>query len=119
MFLDLFRTTNLSTAGNCSLFTHCHSGSPLSVAARYGHLNIVQMLVAAGAQTDLADTEGQTAVEMARKFKHTRVLALLHPNLTLTIFHVAFSFVFFVKSLVVGFPLPHLSGLFRPQCWFG
>jgi hypothetical protein len=49
----------------------------LMKAARYGHTELVKVLVASGATVNLQDRHGDTALDMATKNKHTEIMALL------------------------------------------
>ena len=50
---------------------------PLQVAARSGHLEIVKLLLAAGANVNLADRDGFSAVTMAARAGKWRVVKVL------------------------------------------
>ena len=49
----------------------------LIYASRYGHLEIVKLLVANGADINATDQEGKTALTMAKEAGHTEVVAYL------------------------------------------
>jgi len=49
----------------------------MHIAARYGHPEAIAALLAAGADACTRDSNGNTASEKARQFKHERTLALL------------------------------------------
>ena len=51
------------------------SRSPLWVAARNGHLAVVQTLIGAGARIDLTDLDGRSPAQIAKRFNHQRVLS--------------------------------------------
>merc|ERR1712224_643524 len=55
-----------------------HGNTPLIIAAQNGKYNIVDVLVKNGAQKDHTNKKGQTAVEMAAKYKHARIVNFLN-----------------------------------------
>ncbi len=58
---------------------HAPFGGPtaLIVAARFGHVAIVEVLLARGAEVNAEDNYGQTALYFAKKNSKTRVIELL------------------------------------------
>ena len=55
--------------------------SALSIAARHGHLEISELLVSSGADLSLRSHRGGgTALQKARKYKHTKIVELLEKN---------------------------------------
>lgn len=57
--------------------TDRHGQTPLNVAARLGHAEVVKVLLAAGADVDHADCDGWTALRAAAWGGHTQVVELL------------------------------------------
>lgn len=59
--------------------THAPFGGPtaLIVAARLGHIDIVEMLLARGAEVNAEDDYGQTALYFAKKNSKMRIVELL------------------------------------------
>ena len=53
-----------------------NSGTPLSIACRFGHLNIVKFLIKNGADASIKSRHG-TPLEQAQEFKHDDVVAFL------------------------------------------
>jgi len=53
--------------------------TPLMTAAAEGLVSVVRLLLAAGADVDLVDKDGDTALSFARQNGHTEVVALLEP----------------------------------------
>ncbi|KAH9235752.1 hypothetical protein K456DRAFT_1804055, partial [Colletotrichum gloeosporioides 23] len=51
--------------------------SPLFWPSAEGHENVVSLLIFAGAKPDLIDCDGETAISMAIKNGHERVVSLL------------------------------------------
>lgn len=51
--------------------------TPLTVAAKMGHADIVQMLVEAGADTSLPNGSGETAVQLAERAGHKTAVGYL------------------------------------------
>ena len=55
--------------------------SALSIAARHGHFEISELLVSSGADLSLRSHRGGgTALQKARKYKHTKIVELLEKN---------------------------------------
>lgn len=51
--------------------------SPLFWPSVKGHKNVVSLLISAGAKLDFVDCDGATAISMARRNGHERVVSLL------------------------------------------
>lgn len=51
--------------------------TPLMIAASLGNFQTVKVLLEAGAQRDLRDNSGKTALDYASAHKHTNVVSLL------------------------------------------
>jgi ankyrin repeat protein len=49
----------------------------LIIASQHGHLQCVDTLLAAGADPRYANHYGKTALDAAKHFKHTQIVALL------------------------------------------
>merc|ERR1719228_859365 len=47
------------------------------MASRYGHLEVVKVLVVNGAQIDIGDRDGATPLGLARWKQHTDIIAIL------------------------------------------
>jgi uncharacterized protein len=52
-------------------------GTPLHEAARAGHAQIVQSLLAAGADPSIQDSEGRTALDLARAHQQDGIIQIL------------------------------------------
>jgi ankyrin repeat protein len=57
-------------------------GTPLHTAAFTGDVPVIEMLLAAGASTDIADKKAQTPLDYARERKNTEAAATLHDAVT-------------------------------------
>lgn len=53
-----------------------HGQTPLNLAARHGYIDVVKILLDAGAKADHADCDGWTALRAAAWGGHTQVLNL-------------------------------------------
>lgn len=54
--------------------------TPLHAAARKGFSDVVELLLAHGADRDIKNNNGKTALMVARKHEHKKVIELLKPN---------------------------------------
>lgn len=55
----------------------CEDKSPLMYAVKYGNMNYVKKLVEAGANINLENEEGRTAIDYAKKYEHKEILEYL------------------------------------------
>lgn len=55
----------------------CEDKSPLMYAVKYGNINFVKKLVEAGANINLENEEGRTAIDYAKKYEHKEILEYL------------------------------------------
>lgn len=62
----------------CQSRTECYGLTALMAAARSGHEPIVAFLLDHGADPSIKSSDGFTAADLARKFGHPKVAALLH-----------------------------------------
>ena len=53
-------------------------GTPLHLAASYGHLHCARALVGAGADPRLRDSDGKRAIEYAQRYSQTEVAKFLN-----------------------------------------
>ena len=51
--------------------------TPLHCAAKYGHIEIITILLKYGARTDLKDSDNRTALQLAENRKKIDVIPLL------------------------------------------
>lgn len=65
----------LNTEG-IDVTVNCTGKTPLLYAAKYGHLEMVKKLVAAGADTSYSN-KGKTALDYAKKYEHEDVINYL------------------------------------------
>ena len=53
---------------------------PLLRAALYGKLDAIQTLIEYGADKNIRDKQGRTALELAKKYNHPRIVEILLQN---------------------------------------
>ncbi len=53
---------------------------PLLRAALYGKLEAFQTLIDCGADKDIRDKQGRTALELAKKYNHPKIIEILLQN---------------------------------------
>lgn len=58
----------------------CSDKTPLMYTAKYGQLDFAKTLIKAGADNNIKNEEGRTALDYAVKYKNTELQVLLKPN---------------------------------------
>ncbi|KAM9358027.1 CARD- and ANK-domain containing inflammasome adapter protein [Symphorus nematophorus] len=67
---ELLENTDINTVTSCK-------ETLLHVAAEYGHMSIVELLICKGARLDLQDNKGQSALHIAASRGHTEIVRAL------------------------------------------
>jgi uncharacterized protein len=73
----LIAETLLKAGANVNAIGYRDNATPLCVAAIHGHLNVVKILLANGANINAVDTLGKTALQYAQDEHQTNIIAAL------------------------------------------
>ena len=66
------------------MFENFDLGTALHLAAKKGHIDVVQYLLARGVDTKIRDSSGQRALDRAKRNEHINIVKILQPVPTST-----------------------------------